>query len=90
MSIPTPPPVAPLPPPGPLASEPVVTVGSVVAVGGAVVTTAVAFGMNLTPDQLKALAILGTTIAPFVVMIARRWSWSRRTVAELLGHDPQK
>lgn len=55
--------------------EPLVSVASITAAVGAVLTTLVAFGVDLTEDQQKALTGLVAVLAPLAVAL-----WARRKV----------
>ena len=62
--------------PGPNApTQPLVTVGTITAIGAAVVGTVVAFGANLSTVQTGAILTLIGVVAPIVVAI-----WGRSKV----------
>lgn len=63
-----------LPPPN-APQEPLLTVGAVTAIAAAAVSTAVAFGLNLSDAQQTALLALVGVVAPVVVAL-----WGRSKV----------
>jgi hypothetical protein len=66
--------------------EPLLTVGTVVGVGAAAVTLAVAFGLKLSDTQQSAVLGLLAVLAPFVVAwLARGRVYSPNSVAKLMA-----
>ena len=55
--------------------EPIVTVATIAAAIGALLTLLVAFGVPLTEDQQQAILGAAVVVAPIVVaLVARRWT----------------
>jgi hypothetical protein len=67
--------------------EPLITVASIVAFCGAVITLLVAFGVELTVDQVAALAGVVSVAAPLIVAFVahRQVSPSSQIVAQVDG-----
>lgn len=73
------------PPPDPNSEEPAWTVGAFVGVVGAIITTVLAFGLNLTPAQSGALMGLATLLAPLIsAYFTRQRVYAPATVAKML------
>lgn len=53
-------------------NEPLVTVASITAIVGAIITALVAFGIDLSKDQQTAILGLVTVVAPLVVALVVR------------------
>lgn len=72
--------------PGPnAASEPLVTVGTITAIVTAGIGAAVAFGLDLKPDQTAAILAFIAVLAPLVVAVwGRAKVYSPATVRTLL------
>ncbi|WP_405114367.1 hypothetical protein OG559_09400 [Micromonospora sp. NBC_01405] len=75
----------PAPVPTSTATEPLFTVGGIIAAGTAVISLLVAFGLPLSANQQTAVLGLVAVLAPLVVaVIARGRVYSPATVARLL------
>lgn len=57
-------------------TEPVLTTASITAAVSAVIGVLVAFGVPLSDGQTEAILILVGVIAPLIVIVARKWTWS--------------
>ena len=53
-------------------NEPAITAGSIVALVGAVIAVAIAFGAPITPEQKEAVLGLVAVVAPILVAILIR------------------
>ena len=62
-------------------NEPVVTVAAITALVSAIVALLVAFGLDLTDAQEKAILGLAAVLAPLVVTLARRYVTPVATLA---------
>lgn len=56
--------------------EPIITTATVTAAVSAVIGVLVAFGVPLSDGQTEAILILVGVIAPLIVIVARKWTWS--------------
>jgi hypothetical protein len=76
--------------PGPDApAEPLLTVGGIVTAATALVACAVAFGLNLIPDQRAAILGLIAAAAPAIVaVVGRSRVWSPSSVRRLFDRKP--
>lgn len=67
--------------------EPVVTVASIAALVAAVLALLAAFGLPLTHGQTEAILGVVAVLAPLATIVARRWTSSPATVAELTARQ---
>lgn len=72
--------------PDPTSAQPLLSVGTITAVGSALIAALVAFGLKISDDQQSAvLAVIGV-LAPIVVALwGRRKVYAPATVARLLA-----
>lgn len=69
-------------------SDPSGLVGMVATFVGAILGLLVAFGVDLTPDQVKAVVLVVTTGGPLVVaLLIQRWAWAPDTVDRELANE---
>lgn len=74
--------------PNPTSSEPALAVGTVAAAVGAVLTLLMAFGVDFTEAQLKAILGAALVFGPLVLAaITRSKVFSPKTVAEMQAKD---
>lgn len=72
--------------PDPASAQPLLSVGTITAIGTALVGALVAFGLDLTDDQQSAiLAVLGVAAPIVVALWGRRRVYAPATVARLLA-----
>ena len=65
-------------------SEPVLTVAGVTSAVTALLALLTSFGVfDLTADQKFAVMGVVAVLAPLVVILARRWTYSPETVAQI-------
>lgn len=56
--------------------EPILTTATITAAVSALIGVLVAFGVPLSDGQTEAILILVGVIAPLVVILSRKWTWS--------------
>lgn len=69
-------------------NEPVVSAAVITGIVGGILRLLIAFGIDITSEQVEAIVDLVTLLAPIVgALIARRFVYSQKTVDSEFTHD---